>query len=101
MLNPSQILSKKMIPAKDDLLNILKSSSSEQQNDPQTKLIQSLINEIIRVKEVLRHSALIPNDTRHPGSMILNELVSEAYQSLVDYDTINMKKYYDLLVNCD
>ena len=101
MLNPSQILSKKMIPAKDDLLNILKSSSSEPRNDPQTKLIQLLINEIIRVKEVLKHSALIPNNARQPGYIILNELVSEAYQSLVDYDTINMKKYYDLLVNCD
>lgn len=67
----------------------------------QTDLIQQLLYEIIRVKELITYYDSIPNGAGQLGSSILNELVSEAYNSLVNYDTILMKKYYDLLLNCD
>ena len=67
----------------------------------QTDLIQSLLYEIIRVKELIKYYDSIPNGGGQLGSSILTELVTEAYNSLVNYDTILMKKYYDLLLNCD
>jgi hypothetical protein len=66
-----------------------------------TDLIQDLLYEIIRVKELIKYYDSIPNGAGQLGSSILTELVAEAYKSLVDYDTILMKKYYDLLQNCD
>jgi hypothetical protein len=71
------------------------------QNNSQTDLIQQLLYEIIRVKELIKYYDSIPNGGGQLGASILNELVSEAYSSLVNYDTILMKKYYDLLLNCD
>ncbi|RFZ91047.1 hypothetical protein D0C36_19075 [Mucilaginibacter conchicola] len=67
----------------------------------QTDLIQKLLYEIIRVKELIAYYDSIPNGAGQLGSSILNELVTEAYNSLVNYDTVLMKKYYDLLLNCD
>nr|WP_294946879.1 hypothetical protein [uncultured Mucilaginibacter sp.] len=66
-----------------------------------TDLIQQLLYEIIRVKELITYYDSIPNGAGRLGSSILNELVTEAYNSLVNYDTVLMKKYYDLLLNCD
>ena len=68
---------------------------------PQADLIQRLLYEIIRVKELITYYDSIPNGAGQLGSSILNELVTEAYNSLVNYDTVLMKKYYDLLLNCD
>ncbi|TSD66392.1 hypothetical protein FFF34_003035 [Inquilinus sp. KBS0705] len=67
----------------------------------QTDLIQQLLYEIIRVKELIAYYDSIPNGAGQLGSSILTELVNEAYNSLVNYDTVLMKKYYDLLLNCD
>lgn len=67
----------------------------------QTDLIQDLLYEIIRVKDLIKYYEEIPNGAGQLGASILIELVAEAYKSLVDYDTILMKKYYDLLLNCD
>jgi hypothetical protein len=63
--------------------------------------VQLLFYEIIRVKDLIVYYDSIPNGGGKLGSSILNELVSEAYNSLVNYDTVLMKKYYDLLLNCD
>lgn len=67
----------------------------------QADLVQLLLYEIIRVKELITYYDSIPNGGGQLGSSILNELVSEAYNSLVNYDTVLMQKYYDLLLNCD
>jgi hypothetical protein len=71
------------------------------QNSSQTDLIQKLLYEIIRVKDLIKYYDSIPNGAGQLGASILNELVSEAYSSLVNYDTVLMRKYYDLLLNCD
>lgn len=70
-------------------------------NGQNTDLIQQLLYEIIRVKELIAYYDSIPNGAGRLGSSILTELVTEAYNSLVNYDTVLMKKYYDLLQNCD
>jgi len=87
--------------AHDDPLRFLNNSLSGTQNNTQTDLIQLLLYEIIRVKELIVYYESIPNGAGQLGASILNELVSEAYQSLVNYDTVLMRKYYDLLQNCD
>ncbi len=71
------------------------------QNVSKTDLVQHLLYEIIRVKELIAYYDSIPNGGGQLGSSILTELVTEAYNSLVNYDLILMKKYYDLLLNCD
>lgn len=68
---------------------------------PPSDLVQMLLYEIVRVKELIKYYESIPNGGGQLGSSILNELVAEAYASLVNYDLVLMKKYYDLLVNCD
>lgn len=91
-----------MIPTPNDPLNFLNSSSADPvQKSAQTDLIQDLLYEIIRVKDLIKYYDNIPNGAGQLGSSILTELVAEAYKSLVDYDTVLMKKYYDLLQNCD
>lgn len=80
-----------------DFLSTAKGMPAGQQTD----LIQKLLYEIIRVKEIISYYDSIPNGAGQLGSSILNELVTEAYNSLVNYDTVLMKKYYDLLLNCD
>ncbi|WP_345947900.1 MULTISPECIES: hypothetical protein [unclassified Mucilaginibacter] len=85
----------------DDPLDFLSSSLHGTPNRSQTDLVQQLLYEIIRVKELIKYYESIPNGAGQLGASILNELVSEAYQSLVNYDTELMRKYYDLLLNCD
>jgi len=67
----------------------------------QDDLVKMLLNQIIRVKELIKYYDSIPNGAGQLGSSILNELVAEAYTSLVNYDVELMQKYYDLLLNCD
>jgi hypothetical protein len=89
-----------MFSTSDDPLNFLGDHSGLPPG-PQKDLVQSLLYEIIRVKELIKYYDSIPNNAGQLGSSILNELVSEAYASLVNYDTVLMQKYYDLLLNCD
>lgn len=90
-----------MSPAKNDPLGFLNLDSSTLRDSLQTDLIQSLLYEIIRVKELVKYYEAIPNGSGLLGASILNELVSEAYSSLVNYDPELMTKYYNLLLNCD
>ena len=92
-----------MIPAKNELLSFLNDESSRLQSNsnPQTDIVQSLLYEIVRVKDLIRYYESIPNGGGRLGASILNELVSEAYNSLVNYDIVLINKYYDLLQNCD
>ncbi|WP_295772965.1 hypothetical protein [uncultured Mucilaginibacter sp.] len=85
----------------DDPLDFLSNSIHGTRPVEQTDLIQALLYEIIRVKDLIKYYDEIPNGAGQLGASILNELVSEAYQSLVNYDTELMRKYYDLLQNCD
>lgn len=84
-----------------DPLDFLDDSAQEMGGNQQTDLIRKLLYEIMRVKELIKYYDSIPNGGGKLGSSILSELVSEAYTSLVNYDTVLMKKYYDLLQNCD
>jgi len=86
-----------------DPLDFLNSnnSSGKPPTGSEADLIQLLLYEIIRVKELITYYESIPNGGGQLGASILNELVTEAYNSLVNYDVILMKKYYDLLQNCD
>jgi len=90
-----------MIPANDDPLDFIYNNAGGMQPGPQEDLVQLLLYQIIRVKELIKYYDSIPNGAGQLGSSILNELVSEAYTSLVNYDVILMQKYYDLLLNCD
>ena len=85
----------------NDPLDFINNNSSGMQSGPQADLVQLLLYEIVRVKELIKYYESIPNGAGLLGASILNELVSEAYGSLVNYDTILMQKYYDLLLNCD
>ena len=67
----------------------------------QTDLVNLLLVEISRVKELIKYYDSLPEGAGQLGSSILNELVAESYKSLVNYDTTLMQKYYDLLLNCD
>ncbi|WP_133300140.1 hypothetical protein [Mucilaginibacter terrenus] len=89
-----------MTSTMNDPLGFLNNSGG-MNGGPQADLIQQLLYEIIRVKELIAYYDSIPNGAGQLGSSILNELVTEAYNSLVNYDTVLMKKYYDLLLNCD
>ena len=90
-----------MTPATNDPLDFLNNSQAGVPSGPHTDLIQILLYEIIRVKELIAYYDSIPNGGGQLGSSILTELVTEAYNSLVNYDLVLMKKYYDLLQNCD
>jgi hypothetical protein len=89
-----------MTAANNDPLSFINNNSGIQSGSP-ADLVQLLLYEIIRVKELITYYDSIPNGGGQLGSSILNELVSEAYNSLVNYDTVLMQKYYDLLLNCD
>ncbi|GAA4915677.1 hypothetical protein [Mucilaginibacter defluvii] len=84
-----------------DPLDFLSKNPQGVKSDAQADLVQLLLYEIIRVKDIIKYYESIPNGAGQLGASILNELVSEAYSSLVNYDTVLMKKYYDLLLNCD
>jgi hypothetical protein len=90
-----------MTSANNDPLDFLNHGTATGGGNAQTDLIQALLYEIIRVKDLIRYYEEIPNGAGTLGASILNELVSEAYNSLVNYDTTLMRKYYDLLLNCD
>jgi len=92
---------RKMASTNNDPLDFINSNPAGIQTGSQTDLVQLLLYEIIRVKDLIKYYDSIPNGAGQLGSSILNELVSEAYNSLVNYDTILMQKYYDLLLNCD
>jgi len=81
-------------------LSLLNGARVIVQNDEED-LTKSLLHEIVRVKQLIQQSEAIPNNNSHIAIPILSELVSEAYNSLVNYDVVLMKKYYDLLQNCD
>jgi hypothetical protein len=85
----------------NDPLDFINNNSPGIQSGSSTDLVQLLLYQIIRVKELIKYYDSIPNGAGQLGSSILNELVSEAYSSLVNYDTVLMQKYYDLLMNCD
>ncbi len=86
---------------KDSLISLNHSSENDINNNAQTHVIKNLLYEIIRVKELIKYYEDIPDQAGQLGASILTELVAEAYKSLVDYDMVLMKKYYDLLQNCD
>ncbi|QKJ29461.1 hypothetical protein HQ865_06730 [Mucilaginibacter mali] len=85
----------------DDPLDFLTHKQGSRGGSAQTDLIQALLYEIIRVKELIKYYEDIPNGAGALGASILTELVTEAYNSLVNYDTELIRKYYDLLQNCD
>ena len=88
--------------ANNDPLDFLNSSAlGKAPSGSDTDLVQMLLYEIIRVKELITYYNSIPNNGGQLGASILTELVTEAYNSLVNYDVILMKKYYELLLNCD
>lgn len=91
-----------MTSTTNDPLDFLNSNNnSGKPAGPDADLVQMLLYEIIRVKELIAYYDSIPNGGGQLGSSILTELVTEAYNSLVNYDVILIKKYYDLLLNCD
>ena len=90
----------KMNSVNVDSLSLLDSGATTLKNN-EDDLTKLLLYEIMRVKQLMQQSESIPNNSSHIAIPILNELVSEAYNSLVDYDVVLMKKYYDLLQNCD
>jgi hypothetical protein len=90
-----------MTPNNDDPLDFLNNDPPGIPSGRSSDLVQGLLHEIIRVKELIKYYDAIPNGAGQLGSSILNELVVEAYTSLVNYDVVLMQKYYDLLLNCD
>jgi hypothetical protein len=89
------------MPTNNDPLDFINENASGRQSGPESDLVQMLLYQIIRVKELIKYYESIPNGVGELGASILNELVTEAYASLVNYDTILMQKYYELLLNCD
>jgi len=88
--------------ANNDPLDFLNSNpTGKAPSASDSDLVQMLLYEIIRVKELVTYYNSIPNNGGQLGASILTELVTEAYNSLVNYDLVLMKKYYDLLLNCD
>lgn len=85
----------------NDSLEFLNNSPGTIQTGPETELVHNLLREIVRVKELITHYDSVENGNGKLGSVILNELVLEAYNSLVNYDVFLIHKYYDLLLNCD
>ena len=90
----------KMNSVNVDSLSLLNGNPGIVQNN-EDDLTKSLLYEIVRVKQLIQQSEAIPNNNSHIAIPILSELVSEAYNSLVNYDVVLMKKYYDLLQDCD
>jgi hypothetical protein len=85
----------------NDPLDFINNNVSGMQSGQESDLVQMLLYQIVRVKELVKYYESIPNSAGNLGASILNELVTEAYASLVNYDIILMRKYYDLLLNCD
>jgi len=85
----------------NDPLDFLHNNAGAIQTGSDKELVHSLLLEIVRVKELIQQYDAADNGNAKLGSAILNELVLEAYNSLVNYDVMLMRKYYDLLLNCD
>lgn len=85
----------------NDPPDFINNNSSDLPDGFPPDLVKLLLNEIIRVKELIKYYDSIPDGAGQLGSSILNELVTEAYNSLVNYDVVLMQKYYALLQNCD
>jgi hypothetical protein len=90
-----------MTPNNDDFSDFLNNDPPGIPSGRSSDLVQALLSEIIRVKELIKYYDAIPDGAGQLGSSILNELIAEAYTSLVNYDVVLMQKYYDLLLNCD
>ena len=93
-----------MISSANDSFDFINTSNSQghlKVVGRQTDLIQALLYEIMRVKEIIKYYEHIPNGAGQLGASILKELVAEAHNSLVNYDTVLMSKYFDLLQHCD
>ncbi|HWZ04409.1 MAG TPA: hypothetical protein VNX40_12415 [Mucilaginibacter sp.] len=85
----------------DNPIDFIDNNSGELPEGIPPDLVKLLLGEIIRVKELIKYYDSIPDGAGQLGSSILNELVIEAYNSLVNYDVVLMQKYYALLQNCD
>ena len=90
-----------MTSTPNDPLGFLNDNAINAHSKADADLIQLLLYQIIRVKDLIAYYDSIPNGGGKLGSAILNELVTEAYNSLVNYDIVLMRKYYDLLQKCD
>src|SRR5690349_8819890 len=99
-IDPLSDPNKKINSVNIDSLSLLNGKTTALQNKEED-LTKLLLYEIVRVKQLVKQSESIPNNNNQITIPILNELVSEAYNSLIDYDVVLMKKYYDLLQNCD
>lgn len=88
-------------PIGSDLSEKTSAELDMQQLAAQTELIQALLHEILRVKELINTYNNFPSAAKQFNVRILEELVSAARESLFNYDTVLMKKYYDLLKDCD
>ena len=99
-IDPSPDPNDKMNSANIDSFSLLNDNAAILQNDGED-LTKLLLYEIMRVKQLIQPTESISKNNHHIAIPILHELVSEAYNSLVDYDVVLMKKYYDLLQNCD
>lgn len=99
-LDPVPEPNDKMNSVNVDSLNLLNGNAAVVQNNGED-LTGLLLYEIVRVKQLIQQTGSISTNSSHIAIPILNELVSEAYNSLVNYDVVLMKKYYDLLQNCD
>lgn len=100
-IKPQSDSVQKMSSTTNDPLSFLNNKSAGLQDNSQADLIQLLLYEIIRVKDLIKYYESTPNSGGRPGASVLNELIAEAYDSLVNYDIALMNKYYDLLQNCD
>ena len=90
-----------MMTSAKNPLNVAQNDLSGTKPLSQAELVQQLLYEIVRVKELIKYYDSIPNGAGQLGSAILTELIAEAHGSLVNYDTPLMEKYYDLLQHCD
>lgn len=98
--NPKQTDNLSSPPHGSELSAQMGSGSDGKEITVQTELIQSLLYEILRVKELIRTYNDIPNGGQF-NVRVLEELIAAARESLFNYDPVLMKKYYDLLKDCD
>ena len=82
-------------------LNVLHNNADAIHASSDKNFVHRLLLEIIRVKELIQQYDSAEDGSGKLGSAILSELVIEAYNSLINYDVLLMRKYYDLLLNCD
>jgi len=92
-----------MTSTPNDPLDFLNNNNSADKLGAKSEadLVQLLLYEIVRVKELVTYYESIPNGGGRLGAAILSELITEAHSSLINYDVVLMQKYYDLLQNCD